>query len=33
MRFARALVNSSISTVKDTKNSPKNEILREWDET
>lgn len=33
MRFARALVNSSISTVKDTKNSPKNETLAEWDET
>lgn len=33
MRFARALVNSSISTVKDTKNSPSSESLEEWDET
>ena len=33
MRFARALVNSSISTVKDTKNSPRSENLEEWDET
>lgn len=32
MRFARALVNSSISTVKDTKNSPNNEILAGWDQ-
>ena len=32
MRYARALVNSSISTVKDTKNSSKNESLSEWDE-
>lgn len=32
MRFARALVNSSISTVKDTRNSPRNESLGEWNE-
>jgi predicted lipid-binding transport protein (Tim44 family) len=32
MRFARALVNSSLSTVKDTKNSPRSEKVVEWDE-
>lgn len=32
MRYARALVNSSISTLKDTENSSKDEKLREWDE-
>ena len=32
MRYARALVSSSISTVKDTKNSPRTETLEGWDE-
>lgn len=32
MRYARALINSSISSVKDTKNSLRAESLREWDE-
>lgn len=32
MRYARALVNSSISTLKDAENSSKDERLREWDE-
>ena len=30
MRYARALVNSSISTLNDTRNSPNHETLEEW---